>query len=147
MRSKLLSRIFRNKLAMVGAGAGALILTVGTGSPAQAVTYPFHVNCDVFGAHGDAWFNWPSSSHVDMKLKVADTVADGHHVAVRFISHNRSTNTDKAWAWHHLYTGKDTQQTWTTYANDSGGHLNAIGFQIAVMEGSEQIGNCQQMVQ
>lgn len=135
------------KLAALGTSVGALLLVAGAGAaPAQADGYPYYTDCELVDVFGNGWFkNW-SATHVDMALKVTDEAADGHHVAIRFVSYNSTTGDYKYWSWHHLYDGNGSQQIWETYANDSTGHLNKIGIQAAVMEGSEVISNCRNMV-
>ncbi|GGN37258.1 hypothetical protein [Streptomyces fuscichromogenes] len=129
----------------MGTSVGALLMIVGATEPAHAVSYPFYTDCETPGVLGNGWFSDWTPKHVDMILKVNDDAADGHHVAIRFVSQDNAYNL-KYWKWHHLYDGKGTTKSWTLSADDSTGHMNGVGIQVAVMEGDEQIANCTNMV-
>ncbi|MFD4179088.1 hypothetical protein [Streptomyces anulatus] len=134
----------RNTLTTMGTAAGAFLLVMGTASTAAAADY--WEECALVDVRGQGWFdNW-TASRVDISLQVQDTKADGHHVAIRFISMDKRTNKYKSWPWRHNYDGAGTSKYWDTYASDSNGRLNSIGIQAAVMEGSEVISNCLKMV-
>ncbi|MGW0551399.1 hypothetical protein [Streptomyces altiplanensis] len=80
------------------------------------------------------------NSLTDVSLSVSDTLADGHHVAVRLVT-RRSNGSDHYWSWRRLYAGNGTSQTWTTTASDSGG-IHLVFREVAVFEGSSMIANC-----
>lgn len=145
MRRKL-SGSRGEKLAAAGTAVAAFALVLAVESPAHAVVWDDYIDCSTPGVSGHAYFRNESAYHVDMRLTVKDEVADGHHVAIRFVSQNSTTLKYRYWTWHNVYSGKGSTKTWTTYANDSSGHINIDGIWVAVMEGSEQIGNCWNMV-
>ncbi|MEU1270614.1 hypothetical protein [Streptomyces sp. NPDC005799] len=98
--------------------------------------------CSVTGATGSLSFtNW-SAHHVDISGWVKDTAADGHHVAIRFVSIDDSTGWVTEWPWHSEYDGNGATATVNTYASPSGDALDYIGAQVAVIEGSTIVRSC-----
>ncbi|WP_129307340.1 hypothetical protein [Streptomyces sp. L2] len=98
--------------------------------------------CSVTGASGSLTFsNW-TAHHVNISGWVKDTAADGHHVAIRFVSIDDSAGWVTEWAWHSEYSGKGSTASFTTYASPSGDALDYIGAQVAVMEGSKIVRAC-----
>ncbi|MEU0599622.1 hypothetical protein ABZ484_15445 [Streptomyces sp. NPDC006393] len=98
--------------------------------------------CSVTGASGSLTFtNW-SASHVDISGWVKDTVADGRHVAIRFVSIDGGTGWVTEWPWHSNYNGNGSTISFTTYASPSGDTLDYIGAQVAVMDGSTIVRSC-----
>ncbi|MGC4995727.1 MULTISPECIES: hypothetical protein [unclassified Streptomyces] len=98
--------------------------------------------CSVTGASGSLTFtNW-TSHHVNISGWVKDTAADGHHVAIRFVSIDDSTGWVTEWPWHSEYDGNGSTTSFTTYASPTGDDLDYIGAQVAVMEGSKIVRVC-----
>ncbi|MFI8350919.1 hypothetical protein [Streptomyces sp. NPDC085596] len=73
---------------------------------------------------------------------VKDTAADGHHVAIRFVSIDEGTGWVTEWPWHSEYDGNGSTTSFTTYASPSGDDLDHIGAQVAVIEGSKIVRVC-----
>ncbi|WP_201051683.1 hypothetical protein [Streptomyces sp. MBT53] len=71
---------------------------------------------------------------------MADTRADGHHVAIRLVT-RKSDGSDHYWTWHHLYAGEGTSQTWDTTASDSAG-IHTVWRQVGLFEGDSLITSC-----
>jgi len=105
---------------------------------ANAATY--NAACRTTGANGSLTFTNPTALYTPINGWVNDNAADGHHVAIRFISNN--TSTTKYWPWHHEYGGHGTSLVITTSATDSSGGLNYLGLQVATMEGSRVVDIC-----
>lgn len=98
--------------------------------------------CSVSGASGSMTFtNW-SSGYVDIQGWVKDTAADGHHVAIRFISIDQGTGWLTEWPWRTEYDGNGSTTSFTTYANPSVDDLDDIGVRVAVREGTKIVRSC-----
>ncbi|MFI8227574.1 hypothetical protein ACIGDI_01975 [Streptomyces sp. NPDC085900] len=93
------------------------------------------------GATGGGSEQPSSRTHLDnVNLRVTDTRADGHHVAVRLVT-RRSDGTDHYWAWHSVYSGANTSDSWDTSATDSGG-IRLVWQEVGVFEGDSKLGSC-----
>ncbi|MFG3205957.1 hypothetical protein [Streptomyces sp. NPDC048192] len=98
--------------------------------------------CSVTGASGSLTFtNW-SATHVDISGWVKDTAADGHHVAIRLVSIDESTGWVTEWPWHSDYDGNGSTLSFATYASPTADHLDYIGAEVAVIEGSTVVRSC-----
>lgn len=127
------------RLSVTGIAAAAIFATttVTDASAASGVAA-----CSVSGASGSLKFtNW-TSTHVDISGWVKDNAADGHHVAIRLVSIDDSTGYVTSWPWHSNYDGNGTTTSFTTFANPSGDHLDYVGAQVAVIEGSTIVRAC-----
>lgn len=119
-------------------------------SPAQANTdawedcsalYLAGSNLAVVGAVGGGDENMKSSTSLtNVNLYVKDTRADGYHVGIRLVT-RRNNGSDHYWAWHTLYAGAGTHQSWYTDATDSGG-IKLVWREVAVFKGSSEVTSC-----
>jgi hypothetical protein len=100
-------------------------------------------DCTTTGASGWVSADWRGSitEIVDVGLGVADTSADGHHVAVRLMTHD-SGGDIRYWSWHHWSEGNDTSNTWYTTAQDSNSGIRDVGVQVGRFEGSTLLNSC-----
>jgi hypothetical protein len=128
------------RLSTIGIAATAIFAaaTVTNANAAASATYT--AACSTTGANGSLTFTNPTALYTPINGWVNDNAADGHHVAIRFISND--TNTTKYWPWHHEYNGKGSSLVVTTSATDSSGGLNYLGVQVATMEGSSVLHIC-----
>ncbi|MBZ9640466.1 hypothetical protein [Streptomyces sp. PSKA30] len=98
-------------------------------------------SCSVTGAHGAFTGFFVSSTKIDpLRLRVVDTEADGHHVAVRLVTVENDGD-HIAWNWRHYYGGAGGEDTWDTYASSSNG-IAAVRVQAGVFEGNDLLKIC-----
>ncbi|MGW3085938.1 hypothetical protein [Streptomyces sp. NPDC001108] len=130
----------RKKLmGMAAACIAAAVAIPATASPAAAE--PVGAACSVTGASGSgSWEFVNANSLKNVNLTVKDTAADGHHVAIRLMTVNRS-GVSHNWPLHHLYDGKGSSHTWTTTATDTNGIKYAY-VEVFLMEGSNDLQMC-----
>ncbi|GEJ98319.1 hypothetical protein ACWDU8_14300 [Streptomyces sp. NPDC003388] len=100
-------------------------------------------SCSTNGATGSMTFtNW-SDNYVDISGWVKDTAADGHHVAIQFISSSGGGGIENLvhWPWRHEYGGNGSTLSFTTHASTSDNSLRYAGVHVAVWEGDKIVGN------
>ncbi|MEE1802980.1 hypothetical protein PUR57_30670 [Streptomyces sp. JV176] len=131
----------RKALLSVGVGL-AFFATFATSGTAQAAGASGTITCKATGVYGELdYSNWKSSaagSSIDLGLYAYDTLADGHHVKIRFVSEALSGN-KTYWPWRSWYGGKDTGRAWYTYASNGANGLYAISLEVARFEGSTKL--------
>jgi hypothetical protein len=122
-----------SRILTVGAAAlGAVAFAAG---PAAAGD----VGASLTGAIGSATFTYDGHYIApQIYLTLADTRADGHHAQLRVQSVDPN-KTVHSYAWHYVYTGADTEQTWPTSLQDNRG-IVALRIQVCVAEGSTILG-------
>jgi len=129
----------------VALGSAALALAVGAigiGAPDSNAAGFWTEVCRTTGADGGVFASsfTPGTTKVDISLNVEDTLADGHHVAVRFVSETNS-GAIRNWAWHHNFGGLNHSIEIDTTAADGEG-IRALGFEVGRFEGSRLINHC-----
>lgn len=127
-----------SSLAVAVMAAAAIIPAAA--SPAAAAPSAVGASCSVPGASGSGSWVFASRTQLNsVSLKITDTAADGHHVAIRLLT-VQGTTTHK-WPLHHEYGGKGSTQTWNTTASDSLGIKYAY-IEVLVMEGDSIVTSC-----
>lgn len=115
----------------------AALVVPAIATPAAAVSD----SCSTSGASGSFAFQWSGKYRLQpLQFVVSDTKADGHHVAIRLVTH-KADGSVHVWGWRHNYGGSGNTQTWETYAYDSAG-IKRAGIDVAVMEGNDQLNMC-----
>jgi hypothetical protein len=126
--------------ALVTAGALACLSIPLMASPAAADSMVTG-NCSGTGTYGAYTGYFVSSTKVDpLRLRVLDTEADGHHVAIRLVTVENDGD-HVAWSFRHYYGGSGGEATWDTYASSSNG-IAAVRIQAAVFEGNDLLRLC-----
>lgn len=126
------------KVGLPMAGA-MLFLSVATSS-AQAASYSG--SCSTTGAWGSyavSGYEYGKAGIPDITLKAKDTLADGHHVAVRFVTAYADTET--TWPWHHNYSGEGWTAVWDTSIS-GGGQIYGVRVQVGRFEGDSLLNYC-----
>ncbi|MGI5457181.1 hypothetical protein ACQEWB_29255 [Streptomyces sp. CA-249302] len=140
---KLYLFLMRNTLKRLSITSVAAVAIFATTTVTNASAASGGAACSVTGASGSLTFtNW-TSHYVDISGWVKDTAADGHHVAIRLVSIDDHTGWVTEWPWHSEYDGKGATTSFSTYASPSGDDLDAIGAQVAVIEGSTIVRVCE----
>ncbi|MBC9714283.1 hypothetical protein H9Y04_17115 [Streptomyces sp. TRM66268-LWL] len=128
-------RTRRATIALAAIAAAFIIPAVAT--PAAAA----RGSCGTTGASGSMTFDWSGKYRMNnLELRVKDTLADGHHVAIRLVT-LRSDGSSKYWDWHRNYKGAEITSVWFTYAYDTGGITKAL-IEVARFEGSQLLNLC-----
>lgn len=132
MKKRLLFAVATSLLTFTTLGSGTAHAAGDSGSR----------SCSTTGAEGGMNYSgWTDANEeVFLELWVTDTLADDHHVRVRFISETESGRV-KYWSWHKWTEGAGSGRNWFTTAQDSEG-LQAIGMQVARFEKDERLNIC-----
>ncbi|MEU9912234.1 hypothetical protein [Streptomyces sp. NPDC051001] len=126
--------------ALVTAGALACLSIPLVASPAAADSMVTG-SCTATGGYGAYTGFFTSSTRVDpLRLRVLDTAADGHHVAIRLVTVENDGD-HIAWSFRHYYGGNGGEATWDTYASSSNG-IAAVRIQAGVFEGDDLLRLC-----
>ncbi|QHY96895.1 hypothetical protein SSPS47_17455 [Streptomyces sp. S4.7] len=126
---------------VVAAAAAAVIVVPAAASPAGATASAVGASCSVTGASGSGSWVFASRTRLNsVVLKITDTAADGHHVAIQ-LQTVRGSGASHLWMLHHEYGGKGASHTWNTTATDSLGIKYAY-IEAFVMEGNDVIRSC-----
>jgi len=128
------------RISVAGIAATAIFTAVTVTNADAAASSTYSAACSTTGVKGALTFTNPTAVYSDISGWVTDNAADGHHVAIRLISND--TRNTKYWPWRHEYGGSGTTLIFETYVSDSGGDLNYLGAQVAVMEGSSVVRSC-----
>ncbi|MFJ7996105.1 hypothetical protein ACIQ7D_02875 [Streptomyces sp. NPDC096310] len=128
---------------LLSASVGLAFFTVFTASgTAQAAGASGTITCKATGVRGELDYkNWQSNSAgstIDLGLYAYDTLADGHHVKIRFVSEDLN-GYKTYWPWRSWYGGNDTGRAWYTYASNGAHGLYAISLEVARFEGSTKL--------
>ncbi|MFE1952220.1 hypothetical protein ACFW9D_17370 [Streptomyces sp. NPDC059524] len=125
---------------LVAAGGLACLTVPLVASPAAASSMATG-NCSYSAVYGAYTGFYTGQNTVNpLRLRVLDTKADGHGVAIRLVTRTNS-GADKAWSWHHYKGGNGGEQSWDTSATDSAG-ISSMGIQAAVFEGDDLLSLC-----
>ncbi|MCL6733172.1 hypothetical protein [Streptomyces neyagawaensis] len=84
--------------------------------------------------------HWPYAEF-KVALSVTDTVADDHHVRVRFLHKPVGSQQVFTWSWHSLTSGKGDTLTLSTTAQAEGG-IAETGVEVARFEGNRKLNSC-----
>ncbi|GGJ81227.1 hypothetical protein GCM10011583_10840 [Streptomyces camponoticapitis] len=127
--------------SLVVAGAAAAAIIPAAASPAAAAVNAVGASCSVTGASGSGSWVFASRTQLNsVSLRITDTSADGHHVAIQLQTVQGSGATH-LWPLHHEYGGNGASHTWNTTATDSLGIKYAY-IEAFVMEGGSVIRSC-----
>ncbi|MFE7766308.1 hypothetical protein [Streptomyces sp. NPDC057438] len=129
----------KKRFAVTGVTSAALIMTLATSGPAQALDA--RAVCATAGALGDVIvFNYDGATDsIVLELGVTDTDRDGHHARVRLITKNVS-GTVKRWTWR-ANTEAMTSLRWRTVAHEDSG-IFEVGVQVARFEKDKLLNSC-----
>ncbi|MFF4907774.1 hypothetical protein ACFY2T_23195 [Streptomyces sp. NPDC001260] len=135
----------RSRIAAVCATAA--VATIAFTADASAATRT-SASCSTTGARGSMGATWPDGSdntwpyeEFKIALSVTDTLADDHHVRVRFLSKDVGSSATRTWPWHSLTKGKDQTLTLSTSAQSDYG-IVATGVEVARFEGDTKLNSC-----
>ncbi|MEU6112087.1 hypothetical protein ABZ853_27235 [Streptomyces albidoflavus] len=119
--------------------AAFVLAATGTATAAPASSG----GCSTTGATGTFTATPTGNSYAPFKvtLYVRDSLADGHHVRIRFRS-SKVTGGSHTWQWRAHYDGAGTSSTWNTTAHDAVNGIRAVGAEIARFEGSTLLNSC-----
>ncbi|MER6558556.1 hypothetical protein ABT300_12560 [Streptomyces sp. NPDC001027] len=125
---------------MLGVAAAAMLVATLTTSPAEANA--FSPGCTTTGADGFAYVPSFKGAVSTLKLEwhITDTLADGHHARIRFLS-KQHDGTIHYWPWHKAAGGKGDHEYAATTATDSSGIFD-IGAEVARFEGDTKLNSC-----
>ncbi|MEV7425398.1 hypothetical protein [Streptomyces sp. NPDC091212] len=137
-----------SRLKMMGRASGLVLtataLMVGTAgtSSAAAAAVTRTASCSTTGASGSSTTVSGSDPYGEVKvtLRVKDTLADGHHVRVRFLS-KTSGGVKVTWQWRSNTDGNGTTKVWETTAQTTYG-IYEKGVEVARFEGSTLLNSC-----
>lgn len=122
----------RSVLATAGALACLSIPLVASPAAADEMATG---SCTATGAYGAYTGFFVSATKVSpLRLRVDDTAADGHHVAVRLVT-VEADGDHKAWSWHHFYGTTGESTTFDTSASSTNG-IAAVRVQAGAFEGN-----------
>ncbi|MEV5316621.1 hypothetical protein AB0K92_02905 [Streptomyces sp. NPDC052687] len=125
---------------LVTAGALACLAVPAMASPAAADTVVAD-DCSTTGVYGTFTANIVSSTKIDpLGMRVLDTAADGHHVAIRLVTTENDGDV-VPWSWHRYYGGNGGEDSWFTYASSSAG-IAKVRIQAGVFEGTTLLRLC-----
>jgi hypothetical protein len=132
----------KNRIRVATALAVTSLVTLafsGTASAAALGT----ASCSTTGASGSVGVDWGIDPYDEVKLamSVRDTLADGHHVRIRFLSKPVGSSQTFYWAWHSLTAGSGETLTFSTTAQSSYG-IDEAGVQVARFEGDALLNSC-----
>lgn len=133
--------MLKRSLTVAATAVAALSLVALTTSPAHASTTGYR-GCSTTGASGGyAYSNYHGpGATINVSFDLSDTLADGYHARVRFLSKN-THGTTKYWGWRQNLDGAGTTKYWVSTASDTSG-LFDIGVQIARFNGSTLLNSC-----
>ncbi|MEW1866547.1 hypothetical protein OG896_20780 [Streptomyces sp. NBC_00669] len=123
-------------------GAVAVMASVVLGAtPASASA--MEVGCGTTGADGFVYAsNWaPGVTKLNVEIELKDTLADGHHVQIRFMSKGPGLATTTLYQWHSVTSGNGTAGDWVSSATDPNGMYD-MGVTVARFEGADQLNAC-----
>ncbi|AQU67592.1 hypothetical protein [Streptomyces niveus] len=127
--------------SLVVAGAAAAVIVPAAASPAAATASAVGASCSVTGASGSGSWVFAGRTQLNsVTLRITDTAADGHHVAIQ-LQTVQGSGSSHLWPLHHEYGGKGASHTWNTTATDSRGIKYAY-IEAFVMEGNSVIRSC-----
>ncbi len=75
-----------------------------------------------------------------MTLSVTDTVANDHHVQIRYLTQQDSGST-RYWPWHSNTSGEGKTVVWNTTAKSDYG-IWGFGVEVAQFEGDTLMNSC-----
>ncbi|WP_326721636.1 hypothetical protein OHT59_21595 [Streptomyces sp. NBC_00243] len=130
----------RTRAALLAASAGAFMV-MGI-SPASADTYDS--SCSSTGVVGSLYttgWDYNEKTIPYVSLAVSDSLADGHHVAVRLVTVGQTDDDVTYFPWHHYYGGQGGATAWETSATTA---RPIAGFRLeaARFEGSTLLNYC-----
>ncbi|MFJ8978933.1 hypothetical protein [Streptomyces sp. NPDC102282] len=126
----------------IGTILAATALTVAVASSAPAAAAGGTASCSTTGADGYSYTTNASLwGKADVVLRVTDTLADGHHVRVRYVTLTNYFSTKK-WAWHSETGGKGSTLVYNTTAQDTDQGIADFGVEIARFEGDTLLNSC-----
>lgn len=126
----------------VGIVLSATALAAVAASTAPAAASSGTASCSTTGASGSSYTSNSSTyGKADVVLRVKDTLADGHHVRVRYLTLTASFSVKK-WSWHSETGGNGSSLVYNTTAQDSVNGIADYGVEIARFEGSTLLNSC-----
>ncbi|MFI6084422.1 hypothetical protein ACIBBB_26205 [Streptomyces sp. NPDC051217] len=127
--------------SLVVAGAAAAVIVPAAASPAAAAVNAVGASWGVTGASGSGFWVFAGRTQLNsVSLRVTDTSADGHRVAIQ-LQTVRGSGATHLWPLHHDYGGNGASHTWNTTATDSLG-IEYAYIEVFVREGGSVIRSC-----
>ncbi|WP_328732912.1 hypothetical protein OHT20_32735 [Streptomyces caniferus] len=128
---------------MAGASAAAIAISLFGAGAAQAAGQRVSADCATTGAFGILHLKEGDSpySRFIIWMQLKDTLADGHHVKIRFLSKRVGSSATVKWRWNSQYLGAGPTLDVETEGQDKYG-IAASGIEVARFDGGTKLNSC-----